>query len=737
MKLSFTTIKPGSRKIILLTLLGLFSIIINDSLNNQAHTSSSGAPAGRTGSPGDGSNCTACHAGTATTSAGLITSNIPAGGYTPGQTYQITASVSSPGRTKFGFQVSPQNISGTLLGTLVNTTPTLTQLVGSSKYITHTSAGNQGGNGSHSWTFNWIAPTAGTGNVTFYGAFNATNSNNSTSGDIIFLSTLAVQECVVATPLVNNSTQTVYNICQGESVTLTSGNAPAYLWNTGATTQSITVDAQGTYSVSAINGAGCSATSVTITVNVLPAPPPPIVNVNGSTNLCQGETVTLSTGSSNCYQWLPGGQTTQSIQVSQTGSYTVTTCDNNGCSSVSAPIQINVSPNPAAPAINASGATTFCEGDSVVLSSSSASGYSWSSGQNAQSIVVNQTGSYTVTIQDNNGCTATSTVTTISVNANPATVITGPLSVCLGSGTTAYQVFGSGNNYNWSLNNGTLVSGQSTPAVEAEFPAIGIAQLSIQETNPVTGCSTSISVDITVNDSLSPVISSGGQSGICPDGFVTLDAGTGFTTYLWNTGETSQTITVSNPGQFQVSVSDASGCSGSSGTPLEVVQLTVDTALSLNGFTLTANAGSAIYQWIDCLSQLPVQGANQQSFTVSQNGTYALVITTSDGCTDTSSCYEVIVTDLAERLNQTFDFSIYPVPADQLINLRFIGLTENERAFIQISDSFGRVVHSDAISATESQQAPGISVAGLSAGLYFIRIDTPGHTKIKRFVVQH
>jgi hypothetical protein len=50
-----------------------------------------GAPPSKTGSPGDGSNCTECHGGTPSTVAGWITSNIPVNGYTPGQTYQITA----------------------------------------------------------------------------------------------------------------------------------------------------------------------------------------------------------------------------------------------------------------------------------------------------------------------------------------------------------------------------------------------------------------------------------------------------------------------------------------------------------------------------------------------------------------------------------------------------------------------------------------------------------------------
>lgn len=182
--------------IIILSAIG--SLCINESLPT-AHGSTNGAPAGRTGSPGDVFNCTACHSGSATTVAGLITSNIPATGYVPGQTYTITGSITSIGKTKFGFQISPQDITGAELGTLVITDPTNTKLVGTSgNYATHSTAGSSFPSGIATWSFNWIAPIAGTGEVTFYGAFNITNNNNIASGDAIKLSTLIVQENVSA-----------------------------------------------------------------------------------------------------------------------------------------------------------------------------------------------------------------------------------------------------------------------------------------------------------------------------------------------------------------------------------------------------------------------------------------------------------------------------------------------------------------------------------------------------------
>lgn len=155
------------KKLLALTIIVFIVVMVSDFFNNTVNTSPTGAPAGKTGSPGDGSNCTSCHGGTASTVTGWITSTIPAEGYTPGQTYTITATPVGSG-TK-GFQISPQNTSGNLLGTLI--AGANTQIVGSGKYITHTNKTQS------SWTFNWIAPAAGTGSVTFYGAFAIAYSN--------------------------------------------------------------------------------------------------------------------------------------------------------------------------------------------------------------------------------------------------------------------------------------------------------------------------------------------------------------------------------------------------------------------------------------------------------------------------------------------------------------------------------------------------------------------------------
>ena len=154
-----------------------------------------GAPNGFCNAPANnGFTCKSCHSGPVPIFLpGMISSNIPASGYVPGNTYTVTASIVRPGHIKFGFEVSPQDSSGVMLGTMA-ILDTTAQLVGSSNdYITHTSAGT-GGAGNKSWSFSWTAPASGTGSVPFYGACLAANANGQSSGDTVFLSTLLVNE---------------------------------------------------------------------------------------------------------------------------------------------------------------------------------------------------------------------------------------------------------------------------------------------------------------------------------------------------------------------------------------------------------------------------------------------------------------------------------------------------------------------------------------------------------------
>src|ERR1035437_3570961 len=184
-------------KIIISVVAFMAAVFIYDAFTNFGSTNSAGPAAGYTGSPGDGISCDnpSCHSGSAVTNVtGWITSNIPVAGYMGGTTYTVTATATYAGKVKFGFQVSPQDANGVQKGTLVVTDAAHTQLTGGTKYIEHNLSGTTGTTGSHTWSFNWVAPPQGSGTATLYGAFNCSNNNGASTGDLIYLSNLTVPE---------------------------------------------------------------------------------------------------------------------------------------------------------------------------------------------------------------------------------------------------------------------------------------------------------------------------------------------------------------------------------------------------------------------------------------------------------------------------------------------------------------------------------------------------------------
>ena len=109
-----------------------------------------------------------------------------------------------------------------------------------------------------------------------------------------------------------------------------------------------------------------------------------------------------------------------SIYGFNAATYTVTQTAANGCTSAPAAISSNPNSIPTPPIITPRSATTFCQGGSVILTSSAKTRNLWSTGATTQSIVVNSSGTYTVAYTSNDGCTTISVPVTVTVNPIPA-----------------------------------------------------------------------------------------------------------------------------------------------------------------------------------------------------------------------------------------------------------------------------------------------------------------------------
>lgn len=195
---------------ILVTSMGVLAFGTILLLPNNITAFSSVAPAQRTGSPGDGQNCSGCHSGSPVVNLSEgISTNIPIEGYTPGETYTITVggAITRTGKTRYGFQLSPQNASGDLLGTL--TAGSGSTLIGSGKYVGHNGAVTSS---NPSWSFSWTAPETNTGEVGFYLSVLAANGNGGTSGDEVLLyNTLVNESNSVSSNSVERSTFSISN----------------------------------------------------------------------------------------------------------------------------------------------------------------------------------------------------------------------------------------------------------------------------------------------------------------------------------------------------------------------------------------------------------------------------------------------------------------------------------------------------------------------------------------------
>jgi hypothetical protein len=199
------------------------------------------------------------------------------------------------------------------------------------------------------------------------------------------------------------------SFCTGSSVDLSSSASTGNLWSTGLTTQTISVNATGNYSVTVTDVNGCAASSAPIAVNVSNAPAPSISAT--STQACSGDVVTVTSSAADSYLW-SSGETTQSIQVSATSTVSVTTTNANACNGVglSNSITVNFTTSPIAVA-------TYSTSGNVVSftnSSSNATTYAWDFGDFSNSSAASPThafaanGNYTVVLTAINGnCTDT------------------------------------------------------------------------------------------------------------------------------------------------------------------------------------------------------------------------------------------------------------------------------------------------------------------------------------------
>ena len=335
-------------------------------------------------------------------------------------------------------------------------------------------------------------------------------------------------------------------------------------------------------------------------------------SLGNDTSFCTGS-VTLSTLPAyvaGSYLWSTGSTDT-SITVSATGSYSLTVSKPYGCS-FSDTINVNSTSIP----VDLGPDTAICLHGSITLSSPitpAGVSYFWSTHATSSSIVISTPGTYWVRVFDET-CAGSDTINVTLLPA-PLVYLGNDTTVCSGASVSLSSVYTySGVLYEWN-------TGQNTPAITVT--ATGTYWLDVSQ----YGCTSADSIKVSFNPL--PTVALGNDTSICAGDALTLVAGEPKgAKYLWSTGSTDSSITVTDSGTYILNVT-LNGCSGADTISIgqitkPVVYIGPDTTLCKgDSIALTANAPPALWS----------TGSVSQSITVTDAGIYWVAETNQCGTT--------------------------------------------------------------------------------------------------------
>jgi subtilisin family serine protease len=197
-----------------------------------------------------------------------------------------------------------------------------------------------------------------------------------------------------------------------------------------------------------------------------------------------------------------------------------------------------------------------------------------------------------------------------------------------------------------------------------------------------------------------------------------LSAPNGYSAYQWSNNATTRNVTISNSGNYSVRVTNNQGYISpwSASKVVTVYSNPHKPTITINGNVLTSSATSG-NQWY--YNNNAISGATQRSFTAERSGSYYVIVTNSNNCTNQSNTVTVNVTSI-EELSKFSTTSVYPNPTNEYLNIQFSDFYENIQ--LEIYDLTGRLHIRQKVNSIGQDETKVLNISNLANGVYALKI---------------
>jgi hypothetical protein len=409
-------------------------------------------------------------------------------------------------------------------------------------------------------------------------------------------------------------------VCGGPLLLDANVSGATYKWGDGSTNQTYSANQAGKkfYKVEASKG-GCKA-SDSIEVNISRI----VINLGNDTALCSDSFVLDAQNSGKVFFW-NDSSSNQKLITYTSGSYWVMVSDAiTGCSAIDTisivleNLKVSLGPD-----------TTVCSSSSVTLDAGiSAASYNWNTGATSQTINTNSAGNYWVKVQKGT-CTS---YDTLSINYHILSVDLGPDKLACPGSSINLDAGVPNKTYTWN-------TGQISQTISVDTAG----NYWVMVLDSATGCWASDTITISFK-ALS--LSLGNDTTVC-NSTVDLDAGNSGATYTWSTGQTTQKVIITQPGNHTVVVDVKAGLCSLQDTIMITINSTKvslgnDTSICVDSLVLDAQNSGSQFSWST--------GSTDQALIVNQSGWYSVLVTNSlTGCSAQDSVHvslDKVIVDL-------------------------------------------------------------------------------------------